>query len=205
MCVYKTRVRNFALMVLASLLLAASASAQTKISTDLAKIRIKNFGRTDLHYYRGAQPNKRDYTDLAGFGIKTVIDLTRDGRTDEPGLVQRAGMKFYRIPLTTSDRPSDAAVAQFLKLVNDPANWPVYVHCQGGRHRTGIMTAVYRITQDGWTPDRAYDEMRQYKFEGGFISHTALKNFVYDYYGHLGQTRAVRTAERSVAAGVGAR
>ena len=202
MCVYKTRVRNFALMVLASLLLAASASAQTKISTDLAKIRIKNFGRTDLHYYRGAQPNKRDYTDLAGFGIKTVIDLTRDGRTDEPGLVQRAGMKFYRIPLTTSDRPSDAAVAQFLKLVNDPANWPVYVHCQGGRHRTGIMTAVYRITQYKWTADRAYEEMKQYHFEG-FPGHPELKKFVYDYYSQRNRPQQANTLPSERAVGLG--
>jgi len=83
-------------------------------------------------------------------------------------------MNFYRIPMTTSDRPSDAAVTQFLKLVKDAANWPVYVHCQGGRHRTGVMTAVYRMTQDGWNADRAYQEMKQYRFEG-FPGHPVLK------------------------------
>jgi tyrosine-protein phosphatase SIW14 len=60
----------------------------------------------------------------------------------------------------------------------------VYVHCQGGRHRTGAMTAVYRMTQDGWTADRAYQEMNQYKFEG-FPGHPELKSFVYDYYTQL--------------------
>jgi tyrosine-protein phosphatase SIW14 len=89
-------------------------------------------------------------------------------------------MKFYRIPLTTTDAPSESAVATFLKIVNDPANQPVYVHCQGGRHRTGAMTALYRMTQDGWTPDQAYDEMRNFDFEG-FPGHPALKKFVYDY------------------------
>jgi len=108
-------------------------------------------------------------------------------------------MKFHRIPLTTSERPSDAAVVQFLKLVNDPASQPVYVHCQGGRHRTGVMTAVYRMTQDGWTPDRAYQEMKQYRFEG-FPGHPALKKFVYDYYSRMDRSpivdagRAVKTA-----------
>ena len=89
-------------------------------------------------------------------------------------------MKFYRIPLTTWDRPVEAAVQQFLKLVNDPANQPVFVHCQGGRHRTGTMTAVYRITKDGWTADRAYAEMKQYGFET-LIGHPVLKKFVYDF------------------------
>jgi tyrosine-protein phosphatase SIW14 len=56
----------------------------------------------------------------------------------------------------------------------------VYVHCQGGKHRTGAMTAVYRITHDGWTADRAYAEMQHYKF-GPALFHPALKNFVFTY------------------------
>src|SRR5262249_46537968 len=139
----------------------------------------------------------------AALGIKTVIDLTADGRDDEPAMVKSAGMKFYRIPLTTSERPSDIAVTQFLKLVNDPANQPVYVHCQGGRHRTGVMTAVYRMTQDGWNADRAYTEMKQYRFEG-FPGHPALKRFVYDYYVQLDRSpankvRMANTGERNPA------
>ena len=185
MHVYLVRRHNLLATLVAAMLLAASASAETKTNTDLlARIRIKNFGRTNDNYFRGAQPDTRDYHDLAALGIKTVIDLTRDGRSDEAGLVQRAGMQFYRIPLTTSERPSEAAVTQFLKLVNDPANWPVYVHCQGGRHRTGVMTAVYRMTNDGWSANQAYDEMKQYHFEG-FPGHPVLKSFVFDYYTKL--------------------
>src|SRR5437867_6702554 len=161
MCIYHRRTLNV-LLGMAALVFVTSASAETGPRAKLADIHIKNFGRISANYYRGAQPDRRDYPALAALGIKTVIDLTRAGRPDEPVLVKRTGMKFYRIPLTTSDRPSDASVTQFLKLVNDPVNWPVFVHCQGGRHRTGVMTAVYRINQDGWTADRAYDEMKLY-------------------------------------------
>jgi protein tyrosine/serine phosphatase len=48
--------------------------------------------------------------------------------------------------------------------VDDPANQPVYVHCVGGRHRTGVMTAIYRMIDDKWTPDRAFQEMKSYKY-----------------------------------------
>jgi protein tyrosine/serine phosphatase len=144
---------------------------------------IENFGQVDDSYFRGAQPEPADYPALAAFGVRTVIDLTKDGRSDESSLVQRAGMKFVRIPLTTSDAPSRAAVADFLKLVSDPANLPVFVHCQGGRHRTGTMTAIYRITKDGWSADRAYQEMKQYGFET-LIGHPVLKKFVYDFAAH---------------------
>jgi len=176
--------------VLAACLLVAVPASLHATPTVVAgvNIRIDNFGQINDHYFRGAQPEARDYQDLAALGVKLVIDLTRDGRADEPGLVKAAGMKFVRIPLTTTDRPSDQAVTQFLNLVNDPANQPVYVHCQGGRHRTGTMTAVYRMTQDGWTADQAYAEMKQYRFEG-FPGHPELKSFVYDYFNVIAHGR----------------
>jgi protein tyrosine/serine phosphatase len=62
-------------------------------------IRIDNFGTVNEKLYRGAQPNKRDLTDLASLGVKTVIDLQLDGQRDEQQCVEAAGMKFYRIGL----------------------------------------------------------------------------------------------------------
>jgi protein tyrosine/serine phosphatase len=174
--------------LLCALSLAGPAIAQTDLhgkaitsTAALSRIRIDNFGKINDNYYRGAQPAASDYSDLAAMGIKTVLDLQADGRADEQGLVQRAGMQFYRIGMTTTDRPTDAQVAQFFKIVNDPANQPVYVHCAGGRHRTGTMTALYRMTNNGWTADQAYSEMKQYRFEG-FPGHPVLKNFVYAYH-----------------------
>lgn len=157
------------------------AFALPAAAQNLSAIRIDNFGRVNAKYYRGAQPEGRDYADLAALGVKMVIDLTQDGDTSEPSLVQHEGMKFVRIPMTTHETPSSEKLAQFLKLVKDPANQPVYVHCQGGRHRTGIMTAVYRMTDDGWTADRAFAEMKQYKFGTDFL-HSEFKDFVYAYH-----------------------
>jgi protein-tyrosine phosphatase len=57
----------------------------------------------------------------------------------------------------------------------------VYVHCVEGRHRTGVMTAIYRMTVDGWTADRAFNEMKQYKFGMDFL-HPEFKRFVYAYH-----------------------
>ncbi len=173
--------------------------AQRNTTPTRPRISIDNFGRINDNYYRGAQPDGGDFADLAALGIKTVIDLTKDGRSEEQAIVERLGMKFYRIPMTTSDRPSDAAVARFLKLVTDPAQQPVYVHCQGGRHRTGVMTAVYRMRQDGWTADEAYAEMKRFRFEG-FPGHPTLKNFVFDYYTQLARAKVDRR-ERAMEGG----
>ena len=148
--------------------------------TTRATITIGNFGEVAPTYFRGEQPEGSDYATLAAFGIKTVIDLQADGQANEKGLVEKAGMVFHRIPMTTHTAPTKAQIAEFLKLVNEPANQPVYVHCAGGKHRTGVMTAIYRMTLDKWTPDQAFREMKQYKFGADFL-HSEFKRVVYSY------------------------
>jgi tyrosine-protein phosphatase SIW14 len=180
-----------------ALILAITAHAEVTPSSGLQNIRIDNFGQINMTYYRGAQPQADDFTDLAAIGVKSVIDLTSyDSEVGEEAMVAETGMKFYRIPMSTIDRPSDKAVMNFLNLVNNPANQPVFVHCRGGRHRTGAMTAVYRMTHDRWDADQAYAEMKQYGFEQGFPPHPVLKQFVYDYYDQLNgtNTRVAKTS-----------
>jgi len=83
--------------------------------------------------------------------------------------------------MTTRTAPTSAQLAEFLKIVNDPAQQPVYVHCVGGRHRTGVMTAVYRMTGDAHlSSDQAFAEMKQFKFGADFL-HPEFKRFVYAY------------------------
>jgi len=166
-----------------------SESVAASRSND-ARISIDNFGRVNSTYYRGAQPKGREYADLVALSVKTVIDLQEDGNVTEGQLVESAGMKFYRIPMTTHEAPTREELTLFLRLVNDPANQPVYVHCAGGRHRTGVMTAVYRMTHDGWTADQAFREMKQYKFGADFL-HQEFKQFVYGY--HAGPDRTEST------------
>jgi tyrosine-protein phosphatase SIW14 len=143
----------------------------------------------NAHYYRGAQPQGQDFAALARLGVKTVIDLASEGDVNERTNAEREGMQFVRIPMTTSDRPSTEVIDKFLALVDDPANQPVYVHCIGGRHRTGVMTAVYRMTQEGWNADRAFSEMKQYKFGADFL-HPVLKTFVFDFFSQLSNAKA---------------
>ncbi len=146
-----------------------------------ARIRIDNFGQINRNYYRGAQPNASEFMELQRLGIKTVIDLQEDGNSKEQAWVGSAGMQYFNIPLSSTRPATDGQTEQFLKLVNDRQNWPVFVHCAGGRHRTGEMTAIYRITRDSWTAEQAYQEMKQYDYYsiGG---HGPLKDYVFEYY-----------------------
>jgi len=150
-------------------------------SSTFAAIHIDNFGQISPAFFRGAQPQGGDYTDLAGLGVKAIINLTSDdAAADERAMAEKAGLTYFQIPMTTHIVPTVAQLTEFMKIVNDPVNQPVYVHCVGGRHRTGVMTAAYRIAHDGWTADRAFKEMKQYKFGADFL-HSEFKQFVYSY------------------------
>lgn len=175
--------------------LAVFAAAQAQKSETSHKSQIKNFGCVNEQFFRGAQPKERDYAELAAMGVKTVIDLQQDEDTNEQRLVEAQGMKFQRIGMSDRSKPSSEQAELFLKIVNDPANQPVFVHCKGGRHRTGAMTAIYRLTHDGWSADQAFLEMKKYDFEYGF-GHMPLKAFVYDYYSNIDSKSVVVNSDK---------
>lgn len=174
-------------LTLSTPVLAGAASADR-----LASITIPNFGQVSDIYYRGAQPEGDDFAALKALGVKTIIDLTEE---DAKGREARdAGLTFFQIKMSSTSAPTAAQVEEFLKIVNNPQYQPVYVHCKGGRHRTGTLTAVYRMANEGWTPDRAYEEMLKYDFDYGF-GHGGQKKFVYAYGNELARKTASTTVK----------
>jgi tyrosine-protein phosphatase SIW14 len=177
----------FAATTMVALAAVAAASAASNV-------RIDNFGRVNANYYRGAQPEGQDYHDLAALGVKTIINLTSDdAQPNERQMTERSGMRYVQIPMTTHQEPTNAQIAQFLSIVNDPASQPVYVHCVGGKHRTGVMTAIVRMTNDGWSADQAFSEMKQYKFGADFL-HSEFKRVVYAYPAQLARTATLNAS-----------
>lgn len=175
----RQHVRSMVMATLAVLSLTLPASAQLGV---LAPIRIDNFAKVNDAYFRGAQPVGSDYTDLAKLGVKTVINLIGDDELDhtEQSSVEEQGMRYVQIPMSTRKAPTARQLETFLSIVNDPASQPVYVHCVGGRHRTGVMTAVYRMTKDGISGAEAFSEMKRFNYGPDFL-HPEFKKFVYSY------------------------
>jgi protein tyrosine/serine phosphatase len=121
---------------------------------------VPNFHQVDEHVYRGAQPYGQGYAGLAKIGIKTVIDLRGEG--SEGNAVQRAGMRYVRLPWSGYKAPADSQITAVLSLLNDNAAWPVFVHCRRGADRTGTAIACYRIEHDHWTNQQALAEARTF-------------------------------------------
>ena len=168
--------------VAVAIVVALGTVALSKTHSDPAfsSIKIKNFGKMDDRLYRGAQPKSEDYKGLAALGVKTVIDLQDSPTSYEKGDVEALGMRYINIPMSDSSYPKQEQIDAFLRLVNDSGTGVMYIHCAGGRHRTGVMGAVYRFNVNHWNLDQAYTEMRDYDFYTRW-GHGDLKTFVEDY------------------------
>jgi protein tyrosine/serine phosphatase len=153
-----------------------SAADSTKTADDWAKTVTKpglpNLHKVNDQLYRGAQPDKEGFQELAKMGIKTVICL----RESDPDLklMKECKLECVHIPMKTWD-PTKAEAVKFLKTVTDKSKQPIYVHCKHGSDRTGTMCAIYRIAIDGWSKDEALKEMTK----GDFGFHPVWTNLIH--------------------------
>jgi protein tyrosine/serine phosphatase len=96
------------------------------------------------------------------YGVRTIVDLRGDesapkGAESEPDWARRNGLSYFNLRVNTSS--GDEMVANFLVIATTPERRPVLVHCHHGRSRTNLCVAMYRMTQQGWSVEKAFDEM----------------------------------------------
>jgi protein tyrosine phosphatase (PTP) superfamily phosphohydrolase (DUF442 family) len=110
------------------------------------------------------------------YGFRTVVNF-QDELPDPllaPGLPEsefcrQRGVRYVflspdLVDTWYMDSRQPEAIDRFLALMDDPATYPVLLHCRAGLHRTGIMTAVYRMEYDGWPLLRAVLELQAQGF-----------------------------------------
>jgi protein tyrosine/serine phosphatase len=108
---------------------------------------------------------------LKQMGVKTVINL-RAFHSDEKKL-KNTGLEYERFDIKPW-HSEDEDVIRFLKLVTATNRLPVFVHCQHGADRTGMMCAMYRVAVQDWTKQEAIREMTR----GGYNFHKEWKNLI---------------------------
>jgi protein tyrosine phosphatase (PTP) superfamily phosphohydrolase (DUF442 family) len=128
---------------------------------------LRNLARVDKGLWRSYQPRRRGFEQLKKLGVKTVVSLrmTRSDRKYLEGL----GLRYRRIPITPW-KANEARLLEVLKIITDPRNQPVHVHCKHGADRTGLVIALYRVVVQGWSKDRALRELSRFGF------HSVWKN-----------------------------
>lgn len=137
-------------------LLCATASAQDATnSTELPR-----FQQVTEKLYRSGQPRDGGLNRLRELGINTIINLRgRSAQTRAEEAEARAlGFNYYNVALPNWGRPQNTRVARIMKLIEAPENGRVLIHCKEGVDRTGTIVAIYRMTHEGWTSNKALTE-----------------------------------------------
>ncbi len=122
---------------------------------------IQRFKQVDKQVFRGDQPDTiEDYQQLAKIGVRTIVNLRNDNSVrTEVHLANSVGIKVIHFPMSTFTFPSPFYIGDILATLADPKNHPVFYHCQYGKDRTGLISALYRVHFQNWPKREAYSEM----------------------------------------------
>jgi protein tyrosine/serine phosphatase len=163
------------LAVMAVLSLAAAAQEDRSLE------RLPNFHQVNENLYRGAQPQRGGLKTLSELGIKTVVNLrgASDETRKEQAEAEASGMRYFNIPMSSLGRPTDEQMERALAIIDARENWPVFVHCQRGADRTGVVIAAYRISHEQWTDEQAIAEAKRF---GLAVVQFRKKDYISDYY-----------------------
>ena len=129
---------------------------------------VPNFHQVSPDLYRSAQPSAEGMANLEKLGVRTVINLR--SFSDNEGLIGSLALTSQNLPLRTWSLDENGDELFFKILENSPK--PVLVHGQHGADRTGALSALYRIKEQGWSQEEAIAEMTT----GGFGYRSIWKN-----------------------------
>ncbi len=126
---------------------------------DEAPQGVRNYTRVDATVACGGATPPEAMVDLKRLGFTAVINFRtsqEEGVNIEASQTAAAdaGLKYFHIPFRA---PSPEVAEEFLDIVADPSNQPVYIHC-GSANRVGAMWFIKRVKQDGWNDARAMQE-----------------------------------------------
>jgi len=171
-------------MLSAIALLVSASAAQTEPSYK----ELPKFHKVSATLYRGAQPLDGGVKKLAELGIRTIVNLRGEDELSrgEQNDTEAAGLRYFTLSMPGLSAPSNEQVARVMAIIDNPDNQPVFIHCRRGSDRTGTIAAIYRISHEGWTADRAIAEAKQY---GMSWTEFGMKGYISDYYKERLRTR----------------
>jgi uncharacterized protein (TIGR01244 family) len=123
---------------------------------------IRNFLRVNEEFCTGGQPRLEHLEKLKADGVKAIINLrppSEHRAAEEEAKARELGLRYFNIPVVFAD-PKDEQATEFLKILDDPANRPAFIHCTSAI-RVGAFWMIRRVLRDGWKVDAAEEEAKR--------------------------------------------
>ncbi|KAF5231101.1 hypothetical protein FANTH_13526 [Fusarium anthophilum] len=147
---------------------ASSISAYQSQSTDYTAPfngRPHNFGVVIPGVYRSSFPRSHDFEYIKGLGLKTIVTLVKKEELDHDleTFVQREGIRqvVFNMKGTKKEAIPLGTMKAILSIVLDKSNYPLLIHCNHGKHRTGCVVGVVRKIA-GWDAESVVAEYKSY-------------------------------------------
>jgi uncharacterized protein (TIGR01244 family) len=154
-------------------------SAQTQALQKETIDGVRNFTRVDDTVGCAGATEPKALAEIAKRGYKSVINLREQGEVgaaieESRKAAEAAGLKFFHLPLVTS-KPDPAIADSFIKVLADPANLPVYIHCASANRAAALLLAK-RMLVDKWSEEKAVAEATAIG-----LTNLSLRQFALDY------------------------
>jgi len=187
--IFKSKKMKIAIISLSTILFLGLAFAfyQKKIRYNLVTIAENKV------YNSGVIPPDKLNGVISSYKIKTIIDL-RDGaeqtelnpetkqqvNTEAAAAEEISGVHYFNLP--TDQVPQDSTVKKFLKIMDDPKNYPVLIHCHHGVGRSRLFSSIYRIEYEHFTNEQARKNARLFwEFSNNFSKNSEKGLFLMNY------------------------
>jgi len=123
-------------------------------------------------YKSGVIPPDEIASYVKKYHIKSIVDLRFPGTGDDVNnpenpaelsaeqnaVAKISGVNYFN---DGSDQvPNKENLIKFYKIMDNPANYPVLIHCYHGVGRAELYSAVYRIEYENWDKDEARTSTR---------------------------------------------
>lgn len=126
----------------------------------------ENFGPVINKIYRSSFPQPPNFAFLKTLKLKSVLCLIPEEypKTHEE-FFEKEGIKLFQMGMSGNKEPfvkiSSDLITEAVKIVMNPENQPILIHCNRGKHRTGCLVGVLRRLQ-GWSLTIIFDEYRTF-------------------------------------------
>jgi len=138
---------------------AGGEDAVDAVGSAIDPVGLPNFHRVNDDVFRGAQPTAEGYSTLREMGVATILNLRTFGADDD--MAKAAGLDHINVTMQAWEA-EDEEIVDALRVMTDPqrlSQGPIFVHCQQGADRTGVVVAMYRVVVEGWSREQAIEEM----------------------------------------------